>query len=39
MITLGNRQSAGMGYTLAFLFASFSFLIGSLLVKRVRGST
>lgn len=39
LIHYGNRQAAGMGYSLAFLFASFSFLAGSVMVKRIKGSS
>jgi MFS family permease len=38
-IDFANRQQAGSGYTLAFLFASGVFLAGCLLVTRVRGSS
>lgn len=39
LIHLANHQRPGLGYTLAFLSASFAFLLGSLLVKKVKGST
>ncbi len=39
LIHYGNRQQAGLGYTLAFLFSSFAFLAGSVMVNKVKGST
>jgi len=39
LIDLGNRIQAGAGYSLAFLIASFAFLTGCLLVRKVKGST
>ncbi len=39
LIHLGNQQRMGLGYTVAFLFAAVAFLIGSILVNRVKGSS
>lgn len=39
LIDMGNRSRPGLGYTLAFLLSAGAFLAGSLLVRRVRGST
>jgi MFS family permease len=38
-IDYANRRYLGLGYTLAFLFASCAFLAGTVMVKKVRGST
>ena len=38
-IDYANRQHLGLGYTLAFLFSSCAFLAGTVMVKKVRGST
>ncbi|HRJ27821.1 MAG TPA: MFS transporter [Fimbriimonadaceae bacterium] len=39
VITLLNRSSMGLGYVSAILTAAVSFFIGTILVKKVRGST
>lgn len=39
LIDLGNRQRMGAGYSFAFLLASFAFLLGCVLVKKVKGSS
>ena len=39
VIFYGNRQQPGLGYSFAFLCAAVAFLAGSLLIKRVKGST
>ncbi|MBW3624915.1 MAG: MFS transporter [Armatimonadetes bacterium] len=39
LIDLGNRIQPGRGYTLAFFLASFAFLAGALMIRRVKGST
>lgn len=39
LVDYGNSGRPGFGYTLGFLLASASFLAGSLLVTRVKGST
>jgi MFS family permease len=39
LIDLGNKSGEGIGYRGAFLFASVATLLGSTLVKRIRGST
>ena len=39
LVDAGNRQRAGLGYTLSFLISAFAFLIGCLLVRRIKGST
>ncbi len=41
LVDWGNRVQPGngFGYTLAFLLSAFAFLAGSLLVRRVKGST
>lgn len=39
LIDVGNRSGNGMGYRGAFFFASVATLLGSVLVKKIRGST
>lgn len=39
IVDRGNHLGPGYGYTTAFLISAFAFLSGSLLVKRVKGST
>lgn len=39
LVDAGNRMSGGLGYTLAFLISSVAFLVGCLLVTRVKGSS
>ena len=38
-IDAGNRYAAGMGYTGSILLAAVAFFIGTILIKKVRGST
>jgi MFS family permease len=39
LVDLGNRLHSGLGYSGAFFVASFIFLAGAVLVRKVKGST
>jgi len=39
IVDMGNRVQMGFGYQFAFLVASVAFLLGCILVRRIRGST
>lgn len=39
MVDLGNRYQVGLGYFYTFLLAGVAFGVGTLLTKRIRGST
>jgi len=39
LIDFGNRSSMGVGYRIAFGIAAVALLMGSLLVRRIKGST
>lgn len=39
IIDMGNRQGGGLGYRIAFGLASIALLFGSVLVKKIKGST
>jgi MFS family permease len=38
LVDYGNRLEHGFGYTFTFLFAGFSFGLGTILIRKIRGS-